>query len=91
MEVWGEVERLIEGFEIEKPIQEDITYANIYELEDSLGQMEARCEAALKQMKDQNYQQELREEGFRSIWNYAVCFWKKEAMVKMEKWPDEEF
>lgn len=52
---------------------------------DSLNAMEKGCDDALKQIKDKGYQGELFEVGFKNIWCYGICFYKKDAAVKLEK------
>lgn len=53
---------------------------------DNLGQMEKKCAEALKQIADMGYDNELRQEGFQHIWNYGICFWRKEALVRRGEW-----
>ena len=49
---------------------------------DNLQSMEKECQAALRQIEDREYRKRLEEEGFKNIWTYGFCFWKKEAMVR---------
>ena len=51
----------------------------------SFDEMENGCKRALEQIKDQNYEAELWNEGYRKIWKYGVCFYRKECMVRVEK------
>lgn len=46
-------------------------------------EMENKCLEALEQIKEMMYCEELRAEGFKDIRAYGICFWKKEAMVRM--------
>ena len=50
---------------------------------DSLADMERQCQAALSQIKTQKYREEFLEEGFKNVWAYGICFWKKEVMVRL--------
>lgn len=49
----------------------------------SIGDMDAACERALKQIEDRNYQASLYEEGYRSFMKYGISFYKKECAVKL--------
>ena len=44
--------------------------------------LEEACEKALRQAKENQYEEELRREGFSDITTYGVCFWKKEVMIR---------
>ena len=44
--------------------------------------MDEACEKALRQAKDNQYEEELRREGFSDITTYGICFWKKEVMIR---------
>lgn len=50
----------------------------------NLNEMEKKCDEALKQISEKGYQDELKQEGFQNIWNYGICFWKKEALVRVD-------
>lgn len=45
-------------------------------------QMEELCEEALKQIEEQDYAEELLEEGYENILKYGICFCKKSCKVK---------
>ena len=45
-------------------------------------ELESKCDEALKQIKDQKYEEELRQEGYSDILKYGVAFYRKECMVK---------
>ena len=49
----------------------------------SLQELEKGCEAALKQIKEKKYQEELRQEGYENILAYGICFYRKECLVRM--------
>lgn len=52
---------------------------------DSLNAMEKGCDDAIKQIEDRGYQRELIESGYKNIWLYGICFYKKDAAVKLQK------
>lgn len=45
-------------------------------------QMEEKCEEALAQIEDRQYEQELRSDGYETILKYGVCFFKKGCMIR---------
>lgn len=45
--------------------------------------MEKACASALRQIKEQKYDVELRDEGYTEILKYGISFYKKECMVRM--------
>ena len=45
--------------------------------------MEKMCMSALRQIEEQKYDAELRNEGYTNILKYGICFYKKECMVRM--------
>ena len=47
--------------------------------------LEEKCDEALRQIEEQNYEEALREEGYQDILKYGVAFYKKECMAKMQK------
>ena len=49
----------------------------------SLQELENGCEAALRQIEEKKYQEELRQEGYENILAYGVCFYRKECLVRM--------
>lgn len=49
----------------------------------SFYELEAGCDAALKQIEEQDYAAYWRNEGYTNITKYGVCFYKKECMVKL--------
>ena len=52
------------------------------EVAPSYVELEERSDEALKQIKDQKYEEELRQEGYSDILKYGVAFYRKECMVK---------
>lgn len=48
----------------------------------SFYELEAGCDAALRQIEEQDYAAYWRNEGYTNITKYGVCFYKKECMVK---------
>ena len=44
--------------------------------------MEEGCDAALKQIEEQNYEAALYKDGYRKFLKYGICFYRKECMVK---------
>ncbi|HJA67561.1 MAG TPA: ATP-binding protein [Candidatus Mediterraneibacter cottocaccae] len=48
-------------------------------------EMGQKCEEALEQIRTQDYEAELRQEGYQNILKYGVTFYRKECMVKEEK------
>lgn len=48
-------------------------------------QMEKCCDEALTQIRQKNYEAELRREGYGRIDKYGICFYRKECMIKREK------
>lgn len=46
--------------------------------------LSAKCDEALEQIRDQKYDEALREEGYTDIFKYGVAFYRKECMVKVE-------
>ena len=47
--------------------------------------LEEKCDEALKQIKDQRYEEGLRQEGYQNIMKYGVAFYRKECMAKLQK------
>lgn len=45
-------------------------------------QMEWGCEEAMKQIKDQQYEEGLVEEGYLNVVKYGICFCKKSCLVR---------
>lgn len=43
--------------------------------------MEKGCEAAIKQIEEQKYREELEQEGYQDILCYGICFFRKECLV----------
>lgn len=46
--------------------------------------LEEKCDEALRQIEEQDYEESLREEGYQDILKYGVAFYKKECMAKMQ-------
>ena len=49
---------------------------------DTIKDMEKKCEEALTQIEEQQYESQLEEDCFQPILKYAICFFKKRCMVK---------
>ena len=49
----------------------------------SLQELEKGCEAALRQIEEKKYQEELRQEGYENILAYGICFYRKECLVRV--------
>ena len=47
--------------------------------------MERACDAGLAQIEEQRYAKPFIDEGYRNVQKYALSFYKKECMVKMQK------
>lgn len=48
-------------------------------------EMEQGCEAALRQIDEKQYREELRQEGYEDIVAYGICFYRKECVVRQKK------
>lgn len=47
----------------------------------SFHDMEKGCEAAIRQIEEQRYREELEQEGYQDILCYGICFFRKECLV----------
>ena len=47
--------------------------------------LEGKCDEALRQIEEQRYEEELRQEGYQNIMKYGVAFYRKECMAKLQK------
>lgn len=47
--------------------------------------MEKGCEAAIRQIEEKKYREELEQEGYQDILAYGICFYKKECLVWEQK------
>ena len=47
--------------------------------------LEEKCDEALRQIEEQRYEEELRQEGYQNIMKYGVAFYRKECMAKLQK------
>ena len=45
--------------------------------------LEEKCDEALRQIEEQDYEASLRQEGYKDIMKCGVAFYRKECMVKM--------
>ena len=45
-------------------------------------EMEAKCEEALTQIKENHYAEPLLADGYRPVLSYGICFFKKGCIVK---------
>ena len=48
----------------------------------SVAQMEAKCQEALEQIAEKQYEKELLNEGYPVVEKYGICFYRKECMVQ---------
>ena len=48
-------------------------------------ELEKKCDEALRQIEEQRYEEELRQEGYQNIMKYGVAFYRKECMAKLQK------
>jgi len=46
------------------------------------GQLEKKCDEALKQIEEKNYVAALEDDGYKDIIRYGIAFYEKECMVK---------
>lgn len=60
-----------------KAIIIEIKVAKIY------NEMEEKCEEAIQQITEKNYESFVRDEGYQDIIKYGICFYKKECLVKV--------
>ena len=49
---------------------------------DTFSGLEEKCDEALRQIEEQEYEESLRQEGYQDILKYRVAFYRKECMVK---------
>lgn len=49
---------------------------------DRFQDMERKCEEALRQIEDNRYEYDLRDEGYEDISKYGICFYKKECWIE---------
>lgn len=49
---------------------------------DTFSGLEEKCDEALRQIEEQEYEESLRQEGYQDILTYGVAFYRKECMVK---------
>ena len=54
----------------------ELKYANV-------GNLEAACAEALKQIEDRKYAEGLKRRAVKKILKYGIAFWEKECMVAM--------
>lgn len=47
----------------------------------SFHDMEKGCEAAIRQIEERRYREELEQEGYQDILCYGICFFRKECLV----------
>jgi len=50
---------------------------------DTVAELEATCDKALKQIEDKNYVAELALDGYTNVTKYGLAFFKKTCMIKM--------
>ncbi|MCD7732398.1 MAG: ATP-binding protein [Oscillospiraceae bacterium] len=48
-------------------------------------QFESECQNAIKQINDNDYTAELKSDGMRTLWKYAIACYKKECKVVVER------
>lgn len=49
---------------------------------DTFSGLEEKCDEALRQIEEQEYEESLHQEGYQDILKYGVAFYRKECMVK---------
>ena len=49
---------------------------------DTFSGLEEKCDEALRQIEEQEYEESLRQEGYQDILKYGVAFYRKECIVK---------
>ncbi len=47
--------------------------------------MDTRCDEALKQIEDKNYEAELKNDGYQKVMKYGIAFYDKSCKVKIEE------
>ena len=47
--------------------------------------MDTKCDEALKQIEDKNYEAELKNDGYQKVMKYGVAFYDKSCKVKVEE------
>ena len=47
--------------------------------------MSTKCDEALKQIEDKNYEAELKNDGYQKVMKYGVAFYDKSCKVKVEE------
>ena len=47
--------------------------------------MDTKCDEALKQIEDKNYEAELKNDGYQKVMKYGVAFYDKSCKVKIEE------
>ena len=48
-------------------------------------QMESECDKALTQIKEKEYEDELRQEGYTDIISYGIAFYRKDCLIKADE------
>lgn len=73
----GRSDIILKPYHIRKP-------AIIFELKivDKLADLDKKCNEALLQIKTMNYENNLIQEGYKSVIKYGIAFYKKQCMVK---------
>lgn len=73
----GRADLLIKPFDEKKSaVIIELKYAR------DLKQMDAGCDAALQQIEENHYKDELIEDGYENIMEYGICFHKKKCKIK---------
>lgn len=48
-------------------------------------ELDAACDAAMKQIEERDYTAEMRRYGIQEIWTYGIAFWGKKCRVKAKR------
>jgi hypothetical protein len=67
-----------------RSLRKEVIILEIKRVKD-IDDLPSACDAALKQIEDNRYEESLRKDGFRHFIKYGVSFYKKECMVKKSK------
>lgn len=66
-----------------KPLyEEDVPVIMEFKYVTNIRELDAGCDAALRQIEDKNYMEILTEDGYCNILKYGICFYKKTCKIK---------
>jgi hypothetical protein len=49
-----------------------------------ISKLEDKCNEALKQIEDKNYDSPLIQDGYKDVMKYGIAFYKKDCMIKIK-------